>query len=117
MCFFNIPTHGLLMFLSVLVAGTACAQAPALESLSLRAAEALLVQKNRELQAARRALEGAEADVITAGARPNPTLSFSQTNISRHPSGGNLFNKSFDTVVGISQLFERGNKEIGRAHV
>lgn len=110
MRFFNTLPHGLLVCLSVLLAGTACAQAPALESLSLRAAESLLVQKNRELLAARRAVEGAEADVITAGARPNPTLSFSQTNISRHPGGGNLFNKSFDTVVGISQLFERGNK-------
>ena len=99
---------------ALLVSGSAYAQtpgpAPAIEALTLRAAESLFVQKSRELQAARRAVDGAEADVITAGARPNPNLSFSQSNIGRHPGGGTLPNKPFDTVIGVSQLFERGNK-------
>lgn len=84
--------------------------APVLEALSLRAAETLFLERNRELQAARRAVEGAEADVITAGARPNPNLSISTSSLSNNLGAGSLANKRIDTVVGLSQLFERGDK-------
>ncbi len=100
----------LIVCAALLTTGPVFAQAPALDTLSLRGAETLLLQKNRELQAARRAVDGAAADVITAGARPNPSLSISSTNISRHMGSGTLLNKPIDTVIGISQLFERGNK-------
>ena len=86
------------------------AATPALEALSLRAAEALFLERSRELQAARRAIEGAEADIITAGARPNPNLSISTSSISRTLGSGTLVNKHIDTIVGVSQVFERGNK-------
>ena len=86
------------------------AQTPVLEALTLRDAEALFVERNRELRAARRAVEGAEADVVTAGARPNPNLSVSTSSISRTLGGGTLPNKRIDTIVGVTQLFERGNK-------
>lgn len=86
------------------------AAAPVLDALTLRAAEALFLERNRELQAARRAIAGAEADVITAGARPNPNLSISTSSISRTLGSGSLANKRIDTIVGLSQLFERGNK-------
>ena len=81
-----------------------------LEALSLRAAETLFLERNRDLQAARRAVIGAEADVITAGARPNPNLSISTSGLSNNLGGGSLANKRIDTIVGLSQLFERGNK-------
>jgi outer membrane protein, heavy metal efflux system len=84
--------------------------APALEALSLRAAETLFQERSRELQAARRAIEGADADIITAGARPNPNLSISTSSISRTLGSGSLVNKRIDTIVGLSQVFERGNK-------
>ena len=45
------------------------------ESLTLEQAERLMQQRNRELQAARRAVEGARSNTTIAGARPNPTLS------------------------------------------
>ena len=80
------------------------------EDLTLAQAEALFQQKNRELQAARRAIEGADADIITAGARPNPSLSISTSSISNHLGSGSILNKRVDTVVGLSQVFERGNK-------
>lgn len=83
---------------------------PVLEMLSLRAAEALFVERNRELQSARRAIAGAEADVISAGARPNPNLSISNTSITPGNFGGSFANKRIDTIIGLSQLFERGNK-------
>ena len=58
------------------------AQAPAafgqsadLGALTLAQGEQLLRSRNRELQAARRAVEAAQANTLSAGARPNPTLS------------------------------------------
>ena len=43
--------------------------------LSLTDAEGLLAAHNRELRAARRTVESAEAQQLIAGARPNATLS------------------------------------------
>ncbi len=87
------------------------AQTPSFESLTLRAAEAIFLEHNRDLLAARRLIEGAEADVITAGARPNPNLSISTSSISPGTlSGGSLANKRVDNIIGLSQVFERGNK-------
>jgi outer membrane protein, heavy metal efflux system len=84
----------------------------ALEALTLRDAEMLFAERNREVQLARRATEGAEAEILTARARPNPTLSIGTTNIS--PSAGigagSLRDKRIDTTVGLSQLIERGGK-------
>ena len=88
--------------------------APTMEALTLRAAEILFLQRNHELQAARRAVDGAEADVITAGARPNPNLSISTTGISNNLGAGSFANKRIDTTIGLTQLFERGNKAMLR---
>ena len=105
----------LAMTLGLVTAGTSArAAVPLFEALTLRAAEALFLQHNRELQAARRAVEGAEADVITAGARPNPNLSISATGISNNLGAGSLANKRIDTTIGLTQLFERGNKAMLR---
>ncbi len=86
--------------------------AGALEQLTLRQAEILFTERNREVRLANRAVEGAEADILTAGALPNPSLSIGSSQIS--PSAGvgsgSLRDKRIDTVIGLSQLFERGNK-------
>ena len=79
------------------VASPACAL-----DLTLPQAEQLLVQKNRELQAARRAIESADAQRLIAGARPNATLSLNSTSLGP--------NAKADTVLRIDQPFERGNK-------
>jgi cobalt-zinc-cadmium efflux system outer membrane protein len=86
--------------------------APDLSRLSLRDADALLAQKNRELQAARRAVEAAEAATLSAGQRPNPNLSFNTVNISpnRGVGGGSLRDKAVDSTIRLDQLIERGNK-------
>ncbi len=88
------------------------AQAPDLAHLSLADADALLLQKNRELQAARRALEAAQAATISAGQRPNPNLSLSTVNISpnRGIGSGALRDKAVDSTLRVDQLIERGNK-------
>src|SRR2546426_11328124 len=70
--------------------------------LTLADAESLLMENNRELQAARRAVESADAQKLIAGARPNATFS---ANSSAIGSGGRP-----DTVFRIDQPFERGGK-------
>lgn len=94
----------------IAVCACACAADAVPEDLTLAQAEALFLQKSRELQGARRAVEGADADIITAGARPNPSVSISTSSISNRLGSGSIFNKRVDTVVGLSQVFERGNK-------
>jgi cobalt-zinc-cadmium efflux system outer membrane protein len=70
--------------------------------LTLAEAESLLLHNNRELQAARRAVESADALRVIAGARPNATFSVNSSAIG---SGGKP-----DTVFRIDQPFERGGK-------
>ena len=88
------------------------AQTPDLAQLSLAAADALLVQKNRELQAARRAVEAAEATTLTAGARPNPNLSLGVGSVNPQVGvgGGGLRDKIVDSSIRIDQFVERGDK-------
>lgn len=83
-----------------------------LERLTLQQAEVIFTERNRELLGARRFAEGAEADVLSAGAAPNPELSIGTSRISPRTGvgPGNLTDKYMDTVIGMSQVFERGNK-------
>jgi len=87
-------------------------QTPDLAHLSLSEADALLVQKNRELQAARRAVEAAQAATLTAGARPNPNLSLGVGSVNPQVGigAGGLRDKVVDSSIRIDQLVERGNK-------
>lgn len=80
--------------------------------LTLAAAEALLVQHNRDIALARRVRGQAEADIITAGQRPNPQLSWTTQNINpnRGIGNGDVRAKTVDSIVRIDQLIERGNK-------
>jgi cobalt-zinc-cadmium efflux system outer membrane protein len=104
-----------LLFILLLLWGTlvqAQGQTPDLARLSLAEADALLVQKNRELQAARRAVEAAAAATLTAGARPNPNLSLGAGSINPKVGvgAGGLRDKIVDSSIRIDQLVERGNK-------
>lgn len=101
--------------LALVCAGHAFGQpagAPELARLSLQEADALLASRNRELQAARRAVESAEAVTLSAGQRPNPNLSVSTVNINpnRGIGSGGLRDKAVDSTVRLDQLIERGNK-------
>ncbi len=100
-----------LLLLFGLMAG-AQGQTPDLAHLSLSAADALLLQKNRELQAARRAVEAAQAATLSAGARPNPNLSLGVGSINPQVGvgAGGLRDKVVDSSIRIDQLVERGNK-------
>ena len=100
-----------------LLPGTAAAQScppftGAVEAISLGLAESRLAYCNRDVQAARRALEAAEADRITAGQRPNPNLTIGASNINPHVGVGNglLRDKTIDSSIRLDQLVERGGK-------
>ena len=86
----------------LIVGGLAVASGAQARDLTLAEAEALLARNNRELQAARRAIESADAQRLIAGARPNPTLSLNSTQLGP--------NARADTVLRLDQPFERGNK-------
>ena len=81
-------------------------------ALTLAAAEAALLQQNRDIALARRARGQAEADIITAGQRPNPQLSWTTQNINpnRGIGSGDPRAKTVDSIVRVDQLIERGNK-------
>src|SRR5438045_3423002 len=87
--------------LVLVFASLACSFACA-RDLALAEAQSLLVQHNRDLRAARRTVESADAQHLIAGARPNATFSINSTGIGS--------NAKPDTVFRIDQPFERGNK-------
>ena len=92
-------------------AGPARADIPP-PGLSLQQAEVLWLEHNREIKLARTALDSAEADTLSAAQRPNPQLSLAVSSLSTNPGvgAGNVRDKMMDTVIGISQLVERGDK-------
>lgn len=83
-----------------------------LTQLTLRQAEIFFAERNRELQAGQRLVEGAEADRIVAGQRPNPNVFFNATQIGNtYPPGYDSSGiRRADLTVGLNQLVERGNK-------
>ncbi len=91
---------------------TAFGQSVDLGALTLAQSEQLLRSRNRELQAARRAVEAAQANTLSAGARPNPTLSLGVGAIS--PSAGvgtgPWRDKTVDSSIRIDQVIERGDR-------
>jgi len=101
--------------LAVAVAGPMVRAAditPAAERpLSYAEAFTLLKARNRDLQLALRGVEAADADTLSARARPNPNLAFGTVGINSQTLGsGTLANKPVDSTVQLSQLIERGNK-------
>jgi cobalt-zinc-cadmium efflux system outer membrane protein len=87
-------------------------QSDDLGALTLVQAEQLLRSRNRELQAARRVLEAAQANTLSAGARPNPTLSLgvSAINPSAGVGSGPWRDRTVDSSIRIDQVIERGDR-------
>ncbi len=79
---------------------------------SLVFAESRLLSCNRDVLLARRAVEAAEADRITAGQRPNPNLTIGASNINPRAGvgAGGLQDKTIDSSLRLDQLVERGGK-------
>lgn len=102
------------------VIGLTAAQSSPSAALTLAEAEKLLLAKNRDLASAQRAVEAVEANVVVAGAHPNPILSAQSVKISpqRGVGSGPIYDKpNVDTTVSISQLIERGDKVRWRTEI
>ena len=91
-----------------------------LQRLSLADAQRLAFEKNWDLLAAAAGVEAATAQKIVARQFPNPTLSqySSLINVDNHasstPEGNGLWDRSYDTIFAINQLFEIGGKRRSR---
>lgn len=103
------------------------AEVPAiqLDHLTLQQAEALFATNNREVLAAKRMLQAAEAGTVIAGQKPNPILSLGLSSVNLNRGHGNpnangangLWDQTYNSGVQISQLYERGNKRELRTSV
>ena len=91
--------------------GLIMAASPDLGQLTLGDAEALMQANNRELRLAQAAAMGAQADVASAGARPNPQLSLNMGVLRPANLGsGAPWDKTADFTYRVDQLIERGDK-------
>jgi len=79
-----------------------------LQSLTLKNAEALWLEKNHDLQIAKNQLDMAKSDTLSAAQRPNPQLSYNMNNVGT--GRDHRFLNGSDHVVRIDQTFERGDK-------
>ncbi len=96
------------------------AGAPAGLRLSLSEAQQRAFERNWDLLAAAAGVDAATAQKVVAHEFPNPTLSLStfKINVDQHPSstvmGNGLWDRSYDTIFAINQLFEIGGKRGSR---
>jgi len=85
-------------------------------SISLEQAKTSALQRNWDLLASAAGIEAATAQRVLASEFPNPVLSLStaKINVDNHGSGtveGNsVWDRSYDTIAAINQLFEVGGK-------
>jgi cobalt-zinc-cadmium efflux system outer membrane protein len=88
--------------------------------ISLGDARRIACERNWDLLAAAAGVDAAMAQKIVAREFPNPTLSMSTTliNVDNHPSstveGNGFWERSYDTVFAVNQLFEIGGKRRNR---
>ncbi|MFD1122582.1 TolC family protein [Methylophilus flavus] len=96
-----------------------------LDHLTLPQAEQLFAGYSRELLVAKRSVQSAEADTLIAGQRPNPVLSVGVSSLNLNRGQGNmnqngnngLWDKTYNSTLQVSQLYERGNKRELRTSV
>lgn len=80
--------------------------------LPLAVALARMRTRDPAVEVAQTAVAQAAADRVTAGERPNATFSLStaKVDLGGHNGAGSLWDKQYDTIVALSQPFERGGK-------
>ena len=90
------------------------------QRLTLADAQRLAFEKNWDLLAAAAGVDAATAQKIVARQFPNPTVSqySSLINVDNHssstPEGNGVWDRSYDTIFAINQLFEIGGKRRNR---
>jgi len=91
-----------------------------LRQLSLTDAQRIAFERNWDLLAAAAGVDAATAQKIVAKEFPNPSFSYSTAyvNVDNHPNstimGNGLWERSYDTIFAINQLFEIGGKRRSR---
>lgn len=107
-----LPILGCMLLVATVRTAAFAQSAPDFAALTLAAAESMLVARNRDIALARSVVEQARADVITAGQKPNPQFNLLTQNINRDRGigAGGLRDKTVDSIVGLSQTIERGDK-------
>jgi len=94
-------------------------QAPG-AALSLQAAQHTALERNWDLLAAAKGIDAAVAQTLVVREFPNPTTSLStmKIGVDHHPSstpaGNGFWDRSYDTIFAINQLFEIGGKRGSR---
>jgi len=92
----------------------------ALKPLTLVQARQMAFERNWDLLAAAAGVDAATAQKIVAHEFPNPSLAMSTTKInvdgtpSSTPAGNGFWDRSYDTIFAINQLFEIGGKRRSR---
>ncbi len=117
-----MPTGLLLLSLAALPGEdfTNAAVSPASGPLTLAQAQQLALERNWDLLASAAGIDAATAQKIVSHEFPNPNLSLSTTliNVDNHPNstpaGNGLWDRSYDTIFAINQLFEIGGKRRSR---
>ena len=88
------------------------------ERLSLVTAQQIAFQRNWDLLAAKSGIDSAAAQLLVAKEFPNPNLSWSTMKIDPRgnatPLGNSIWDRSYDTIVQVSQLVEIGGKRRAR---
>jgi len=90
------------------------------QKFTLAQAQQTAFERNWDLLAAAVGVDAATAQKVIAREFPNPTFSFSSSliNVDNHPSstpaGNSLWDRSYDTIFAINQLFEIGGKRGSR---
>ncbi len=89
-------------------------------AVSLRDAQRLALANNWDILAAQTTVDAANAQKIVSEQWPNPNISFSTLKIdvdgrsSRTSEGNSFWQRSYDSIVALNQLFEigkRGNRQ------
>jgi len=89
-------------------------------SLTLAEAKNFAFQRNWDLLAARKGIDIAIAQRVVAKEFPNPTLgaSIQKINVDTHPAstiyGNGYWDRNYDTILALNQLFEIGGKRKAR---
>lgn len=88
-------------------------------AITLEFAEQRLLSSNPDIAMSHAAVSGAEAGIQSAKAGPNPVLGFSTSGIDPHAGvgGGHVGDKRIDSILTLSQVFERGDKRKLRSAV
>ena len=122
----NIATDGAALralktaFVLLLVVSAVTTTRAQTNRLSLAEAKRLAFARNWDLLAAQSDVDAASAQKIIAREFPNPSLSWTTMKISvdNHPgstpSGNGLWERSYDTIAAVNQLFEIGGKRSSR---